>query len=413
MADDDAIIRLARASADWRSSLITGGRTKRPLALLANAVTALRAAPEWREVIWHDAFRNATLLRGRAPWMATSPSADVRWTDRFDALTACWLQEHGIAVSADVAGLAVATVAPDKPCHPVLDYLVRCRWDGMPRLDRWPMTYLGAEDSPYCCAIGTRWFIAAVARVNAPGCKADCALILEGPQGILKSTALQTISAPWFADEISDLGTKDAAMQLAGVWVLELAELDSIARGDVSRIKAFMSRSTDRFRPPYGRHIVDQPRQCVFAGTVNHNEYLRDETGGRRFWPLECRKILVDQLHRDRDQLWAEAVHRYRADEKWWLDSRALTKAAEEKQEGRYQSDPWRSAIERFVDERESVSVDEILAGAIALPLEKRGQVEQNRVARCLRAMRWQRYQVRTLLARGSWRYRPERAEPA
>jgi predicted P-loop ATPase len=194
-------------------------------------------------------------------------------------------------------------------------------------------------------------------------------------------------------------------VQLAGIWVIELAALDSIAKGDVSRIKAFMSRSTDRYRPPYGRHVVEQPRHCVFAGTVNHNQYLRDETGGRRFWPLRCNAILVDQLAADRDQLWGEARHRYQAGEKWWLDT--LTQAAETEQAGRYQADPWQERIEEFIAGHKTVSVPEILAQALYLPIDKWGQTKQNRIARCLRAAKWERFKVGKQPERGQWRYRP------
>jgi predicted P-loop ATPase len=130
--------------------------------------------------------------------------------------------------------------------------------------------------------------ISTVARIFEPGVKADCCLILEGEQGSGKSSALRTLAAPWFTDEIAELGSKDAALQSHGVWIIELAELDSMSRADVGRIKAFMSRSVDRFRPPYGKRLIESPRQCVFAGSVNHSDYLRDETGARRFWPVEC-----------------------------------------------------------------------------------------------------------------------------
>jgi putative DNA primase/helicase len=177
--------------------------------------------------------------------------------------------------------------------------------------------------------VAARWLISAVARVFQPGAKADCCLILEGGQGIGKSSALRILGDPWFTDEIADLGGKDASFQTQGVWIVEIAELDSMNRSEVSRIKSFMSRNVGRFRPPYGRRIVESPRQCVFAGSVNHNVYLRDETGGRRFWPVECRSIDLAGLKRDRDQPWAEAVFKYQAGSPWWLESAELiTKAA-------------------------------------------------------------------------------------
>jgi predicted P-loop ATPase len=377
----------------WQGKLILSqnGNTK---PLLANAIIAFREVPEWAGTLWFDAFHQRTVIRGTPPWR-TSEEPDQEWTGTHDILAADWLQHAGICVSPDVAGQAVEAVARDRRFHPVLDYLSRCRWDGEPRLDTWTIGYLGTEDNPYARAVAARWMIAAVARVTAPGCKADCALILEGSQGSLKSTALKTLGSP-FTDDISDLGTKDAAMQLAGIWILELAELDSMSRGDISRIKAFMSRTTDRFRPPYGRRVVEQPRQCVVAGTVNHNEYLRDETGGRRFWPLACeKKIDINGLDRARDQLWAEARDRYLADEPWWLDTTELDAAAAVEQADRYLTDVWDEPIRRYVKAKATVTIGEVLEDAIGRHIEEWTQPDANRVARCLRALGWQRKQIR------------------
>jgi len=225
-----------------------------------------------------------------APW-GVVPKGE--WTDHEDRLAAEWLQRQGILVSVDVAGQAVQTVARDHTFHPVKTYLARSQWDGVERLDRWLSTYLGVDDADYSRAIGSRWLISAVARIFQPGAKADCCLILEGPQGIRKSTALRTIAGEYFTDELADLGSKDAAMQTRGVWIIELSELDSLGHAEVARIKAFMSRTTDRFRPPYGMRLVESPRQCVFAGTVNHGPICGTRPGagasgpssvGRSMW---------------------------------------------------------------------------------------------------------------------------------
>jgi len=207
------------------------------------------------------------------------------------------------------AGQAAQTVAKDRAFHPIRSYLGSIRWDGVERLDSWPSTYLGVEDTAYVRAVGARWLISAVARIYQPGVKADCRLILEGPQGTRKSTALKTLAGSHFTDELADLGSKDSALQTRGVWIIELSELDTLSRSEVSRIKAFMSRTTDRFRPPYGKRLMESPRQCVFAGTVNHSSYLRDDTGGPRFWPVACGSINIDRLARDRDQFWARRRH--------------------------------------------------------------------------------------------------------
>jgi len=144
-----------------------------------------------------------------------------------------------------------------------------------------------------------------------------------------------------------------------GVWIIELSELDSLSHSEVARIKAFMSRTTDRFRPPYGMRLVESPRQCIFAGTVNHSTYLRDETGGRRFWPIACGRIDVDALARGRDQLWAETKARFESGAVCWLDTADLVQMASDQQIERYEGDPWEEVIGPWVESRPSASISE------------------------------------------------------
>ena len=285
------------------------------------------------------------------------------------------------------------TAARDHPFHPVKSYLHGLRWDGQKRVDRWLSTYLGAENNEYSRAVGSRWLISAVARILRPGAKADCCLILEGPQGSRKSTALRTLAGEFFTDELADLGSKDAAMQTRGVWIIELSELDSLSHAEVARIKAFMSRTTDRFRPPYGMRLMESTRQCVFAGTVNHATYLRDETGGRRFWPITCGPIDVEA--RDRDQLWAEARVRFESGSVWWLDTPDLIQLANDQQEARYERDPWEEVIGPWLEGRQSTSISEVLVKCVLKPQAQWTQTDKIRSARCLRAQGWVRYRER------------------
>jgi predicted P-loop ATPase len=314
-------------------------------------------------------------------------------------------------------------VAKDLTFHPVREYLDALRWDGITRIDTWLSVYLGAEATDYTTAVGARWLMSAVARIYRPGVKADCCLILEGSQGLMKSMSLKTIAGPYFTDEIADLGSKDSAMQTRGVWIIEIAELDSMTRSEVGRIKAFMSRSTDRFRPPYCKRLIESPRQCVFAGSVNHDTYLRDETGGRRFWPVTCQRILIDELERDRDQLWGETVARFRGGANWWLDSAELSRAAEREQADRYEGDPWDELtanwlkqpsprddgmghpVAAFSSTSDSVTVSDVLNHCIGKPQDQWSQSDKNRVARSLHALGWERYRARSAMER-EWRYR-------
>jgi predicted P-loop ATPase len=394
------------ASATWRDGLLLNlNGTVKPV--LANAITALRGAPEWAGVLAYNEFAHFTVLQRPAPWMKPDVEVPSDWTPNHDTLTTEWLHHQGIFVSVDVTGQAVEAVARERLFHPVRAYLKELTWDGKHRLESWLPDYLGVDPSPYAAAVGSRWMISAVARVFEPGCKADCCLILEGEQGIRKSTALRVLAQPWFTDEIADIGSKDAALQTRGVWVIEIAELDSMSRSDIGKIKAFMSRMTDRFRPPYGKRPIDSPRQCVFAGSVNHGTYLRDETGGRRFWPVKCEApvIDVDALADVRDQLWAEATYLYFDGKPWWLDSVLLNREAAEEQADRYEGDPWDELILEWAGLRESVSIAEVLTNCLEKKKDMWTQWDRNRVARCLRAHGWTRFNAGPRHAR-EWRYK-------
>lgn len=327
----------------WKSRLLrTPRRAIKPI--LANAIIALREAPSWFGAFAHNEFSRQAMLMAAPPWEIHP--AD--WTPRpvtphDDLLITDWLQTQGIIVNPSTAAQAIEAVAQERPFHPVREYLDGLRWDGVPRLKTWLADYLGADENTYTSSIGTCMLVGAVARIHNPGCKVDNVPIIEGPQGIGKSAALRALFDPWFTDEIADLGSKDAAMQTCGTWLIEWAELDTMLRGETSRTKAFITRTTDRFRPPYGQRVIESPRSCVCWGTTNSEDYLKDETGNRRFWPIRARKIKLDALRSIRDQLWAEAQEHYFAGTPWWIDNPDVHHAATEEQAGRYVGDPWDS----------------------------------------------------------------------
>jgi predicted P-loop ATPase len=388
---------------DWRKELILGKEDK-VLPILANAITALRSARQWCGVLAWDEFSMQVVVLRETPWRRRGA-----WTDQEDRRTTEWLQHAGILVKLTEAGQAVQTVAQEHAFHPVRQYLDALEWDGDSRIDDWLTLYAGADATELTRAVGARWLISAVARVYQPGCKADCCLILEGLQGIRKSTLLQILGGEWYSDDVADLSTKDAALGTRGKWILEFAELDTIAKATPSKIKAFISRATDHFRLPYDRRAHDFPRECVFAGTSNHTEYLHDETGARRFWPVLCGRIDLDTLRRDRDQLWAEAVARYRRGDHWWLDAPQLVTAAEAEQSERYDHDPWEGPIATWLETLTDTdtSIPEILEGALSKSVEHWAQPDKNRVARILMRLKWKRYRKRD----GDhleWRYKRE-----
>jgi predicted P-loop ATPase len=225
-----------------------------------------------------------------------------------------------------------------------------------------------------------------------------------------KSGALSILGGPFFSDDIGDLGTKDAALGVAGAWIIELAELDAMSRAEVSRVKAFISRRTDRFRPPYGRAIIEAPRSSIFCGSVNPGtKYLKDETGGRRFWPVLCGDTLnLDALRRDRDQLWAEAVHRYRKGDRWWLTEAELVEEVQQEQEERYLSDPWEPLLQGWLPSQTEVTTAEVLSLCIKKEAGNWTRSDETRVGIILHRLGWESHREQT----GGTRRRVYRLKP-
>lgn len=377
----------------WEQLLIRGREGPKPI--IANVITALQKSPDWADRLYFDEFHRRTIVSGVMPW-TDGYEIQESWTDMHDTRCAQWMQQMGILVSPEMVGRAVELVAQDNPFHPVKDYFESIVWDpskGEPCLT-WLSDYLGVEKTTYTIAVGMCWLISAVARIYQPGCKADAALILIGPQGIKKSTALKIIGGEFFTDEIADLGTKDSAVQLAGAHIIELSELDSMGRGDMSKIKAFMSRTVDRYRPPYGRRVIEQPRECVFSGTTNNDQPFKDETGARRFWLVRCDKeIDIEGLTAARDQIWANAVFHYHKGTKWWLPVYALDQAEEAQRDG-YEHDVWETTIEDWLRGYNRTTVVKILTECLSIPSKDQHQILQNRVARALRMLGWKKHRI-------------------
>jgi predicted P-loop ATPase len=312
-------------------------------------------------------------------------------------------------------GRAVQAAARHHKFHLVREYLDAGVRDGQSRLDDFLITYFGATDTStdtsYIRAIGPRWLISGVARIFRPGCQADHAIIVEGPQGKLKSTALRLLAVndAWFTDRLSQLGSKDAALEAAGVWIIEIAELDALNRASTATTKSYITRRFDRFRPPYGKYVGSLPRQCIFAGSINpptDGRYLKDPTGARRYWPFPCGRIDLTALERDHGQLWAEAVHRYRADEPWWLETPELEALATAEQAARtVLVDAWEPMVREWLGDRTDVSIWEVLTGALGIAEETATNTEQKRVAAILIALKFVPYRA-TVGGKRPHRYR-------
>lgn len=398
---------------------------------VSNGVTILRNHEDWRDILAFDALSRRTIFTAEPPLapddrlppdaMYPHPLDDGDYTRVNN-----WLERSEYKVSLSRSDLrdSVDAAARRNTVHPIRNYFDELIWDRAERVDTWLTEYLGVRT--YDCAlpgshplppefechaapadpddmletmlahrecpahrhaeyvrlVGRYWLVSAVARATRSPCKADAMLILEGPQYLGKSMALRTLASPdWFLDsEVKIDGGKESFMQLHGKWIIEFAELAALRGADIERLKQFLSLQSDEYVPKWGRERISVPRECVFAGTCNDAKFLRDSTGGRRFWPVTAMSIDLERIAQDRDQLWAEAVHIYRGAEtcqqdalrlhgpelissmdlcqngtphrchrhRWWPSPQEQETLFAPQQSARYVSDPWEDIIEEW-----------------------------------------------------------------
>ncbi len=292
----------------------------------------------------------------------------------------------------------VGSIARHNTFHPVLDYLSSLKWDGIPRIDEWLIKYAGAADSEYARSVSSMVLMAAVKRVRQPGCKFDEITILESGQGLLKSSALKSLCyrEEWFTDDLPlNVDSKIVIERTAGKWIIEASDLSGMKAAQQEHLKALLSRQVDAARLSYGRLLSEVPRQWIIIGTTNHQVYLKDATGGRRFWPMRIKQFDLDGLKSVRDQLWAEAAARESSGESIRL-SPHLYKFAELQQERRREEDPWEEVIRKHFDEhkRMRITVNE-LWDLVHVPVERRSNVDQKRLSDIMTQMMFKRGHVR------------------
>jgi predicted P-loop ATPase len=385
----------SNGAGDWRD--LWHKNRAGPIPNLANAKTTLTHAPELQGVFTYDEMALTVVLNRAIPTVGEtgSPSPiEPRYLsdDDADALQD-WMQHAGLRrVGKDATKQAIGLVAREHAFHPVRDYLDALRWDCVPRLSEWLAAYFGTELNPYSATVGTMFLISMVARIFRPGCKADHMMIMEGAQGILKSTACAAVGGHWFSDSLPDITTgKDASQHLRGKWLIEVAEMHALSKAEASLLKSFISRTTERYRPPFGHFEVIEERQCIFVGTTNRDTYLRDETGGRRFWPVKTNAIRIEDLKRDRDQLFAEAVTLFRAGTPWWPEKDFEREHIAPEQQARYEPDSWEEPIARYLHGlvAKKTTILEVAQSALGFPNPRLGTTDQRRIAAVLTTLGW------------------------
>lgn len=339
------------APADWKMQLETDKNMK-PEATINNAIVILRNDESVKNKIVTDVFAGVGLALGALPW--NDRTERRRWLDADDSGLR-WFMEHKYFIkhNGKIAD-ALAIVGQENEINRVRDYLESLTWDGVERLDTALIDYLGAEDNVYTRAVLRKTMAAACARAVIGGVKFDTMPILVGPQGIGKSTFLGALGREWFTDSLTTFEGKDAAELIQGKWIVEVGELSALWNREINAIKQFLSKVNDDYRGAYDRRASEHPRRCVFIGTTNSDEFLRDMTGNRRFWPVDLMqqhptKSVFKDLEGEVDQLWAEAFLRYRLGERLYLNVSENVLAVEAQNKHQV-DDGSRGQIEAFLE---------------------------------------------------------------
>lgn len=321
-------------------------------ASIENVVIILRHDPALTGAVALNEMDHNIVARKSLPWRTVTGTS--QWTDADDAALRFYLERHYGIASKDKIFDATNVVAGENKFHPVRDYLEGCTWDGVPRVETLLVDYMGAEDSAYTRTVTRKVMAAAVARIFNPGCKFDHMLTLRGAQGLGKSSFIGKLGGDWFSDTMTTVQGKEAYEQLLGVWIMEVGELAGMRRAEVEAIKLFLSKRSDRFRPAYGRRTQEFPRQCIFIGSTNETQFLRDSTGNRRFWVVDTpntppRDFWTELTPEVVRLIWGEAVELYRNGETLYL-SDEMEQVAREIQEAYAEENPRAGIVAEYLD---------------------------------------------------------------
>ncbi len=319
---------------------------------LKNLITILHYDEQLKSIVFNE-LSDGMEIKGEVPWQHPSKF----WRDADDAQLISYVDLNHGHFSKQNYITAVAKVTDDRSYHPIRQYLESLpMWDGIERIDTLLIDYLGAADSEYVRAITRKVLCAAVARVLSPGCKYDTILVLNGPQGIGKSTLISKLGGEWFSDslQLSDTHDKTAAEKLQGYWIFEIGELAGLRKAEIETLRSFLSRQNDIYRASFGRRPTPHLRQCIFIGTTNaESGYLRDTTGNRRFWPVKVTGRSKKQAwmlsEKETMQIWAEALSKFQAGETLYLDEK-LSEVAEEQQSEAMEADEREALVQEYLE---------------------------------------------------------------
>lgn len=346
------------ANSDWLEGLDMD-RNGSCYTTIDNIVHILTHDPYLKGRFALDTFEHREVAVKDLPWRKVHKN-DRGLTDTDEAFIRHYLEKTYDIASPQKVRDGLDIIVNRNAYNPVKSYLSSLQWDGEPRLGTLLVDYLGAEDTEYVRAVTTKTFVAAVARIFNPGVKFDTVLVLVGPQGVGKSTIIKMMGMDWYSDSLTDIRGKEAFEQLQGSWIIELGELAGLRKAEVNQIKHFVAKQEDRYRVAYGRRVENFPRQQIFIGTTNNNDFLRDLTGNRRFWPVNvqgsgggrgehAKRVFSGALQQAIPQLWAEAVQLFKAREPLYLPAH-LEQTAERVQDRHIEHDDRVGMVEYYLN---------------------------------------------------------------
>jgi putative DNA primase/helicase len=349
---------------------------------MTNVVKMCQYHPNLKGKLWFDEFHLKIMTTWRTP-------VPVEWSD-VDELMLCHVFQEQFLMSKMkpmTIREGIRVYANENRRNEPRDWMVNLKWDGVNRIESFFFEALGASPTAYTNAASKNFWIAMAARIFSPGCKMDVMVILEGKQGAYKSTCLRAIAGPWFTECNEAVTSKDFKQVLVGRLIVEIAELSSLLKGSKQEeIKAILSDPDDYFRPPYGAAPQNFKRTCVFVGTTNETEYMHDPSGARRYWPIEVGDISLKFIEKNREQLFAEAVFRFKTGETWWDMPEEETKAM---QDARRQIDPWEKYMDEYVIGKTNVILSHFAENELYLEKKDIHSGTYGRLGKILKAMGW------------------------
>lgn len=402
VVEDAPAVKSSAAQIALTYGLEVRGNSGAPVTNVDNAYRVLSRVPGFHNLMWWDEFYSKIL------WVPEGAESPVEWTEKDTlAMLVRFQRELGFhSLSVETMHHAITMAAYENVRNEPRDWMRGLKWDGVKRVESFIHQAFGATDNLYTRAVSQNWFVSMAARIFRPGCKMDTMVILEGAQGAGKSRALDILGGRWFGEATESVTSKDFYLCLQGKLIVEIAEMDSFHRGEVTRIKQVMSSRVDRYRVPYGRQAQDFPRQGVFVGTTNESHYLRDNTGARRFWPVEVLRIDLDYIAENREQLFAEAVALFEAGNAWWL----MPEGASAQQELRRQHDDWENIISEYcsLHESDGVTTSDVWVDALGGVISRFERHVQLRIASVLKTIHWKCCVVKDASNKSVRRWYPE-----